>query len=84
MSNPWHQDNLTNKQKEYLALIASGASTLQAAESCYVSEHTVRNTIVKAKERVGAKSTVNLVAMAIDNGWIKRNNKDIPHTFSPC
>lgn len=69
--NPWIQDNLTPKQAEYVADTASGKSTFEIAEEKYVSQNTVRNTLVGAKERVGASSTTNLVAMAITKGWIK-------------
>jgi DNA-binding CsgD family transcriptional regulator len=78
------KDEPTLKQREYLAIIASGGSTYDVAEICYVSQHTVRNTIVAAKERVGASSTSNLVAMAVDKGWIKRDNLDTPFTYTSC
>lgn len=73
----------TLKQREYIAILASGGSTHDVADTCFVSPHTVRNTIVAAKERTGASSTTNLVAMAISKGWIKINHKEVPYTYGP-
>lgn len=81
--NSWQKDNLTDKQKEYVALTASGRSTLDIAEESIVSQHTVRNTLTAAKERVGASSTTNLIAMAVEKGWIIRSNEEIPHEYAP-
>lgn len=64
-------NHLTNRQAFYVAELASGKNTLQIANDNYVSHHTVRNTLSKARERVGAYSSFHLVAMAIANGWIK-------------
>lgn len=74
--NPWIQENLTPKQTEYVADTASGKSTFDIADARYVSQNTVRNTLTSAKERVGASSTTNLVAMAITKGWIEVIKED--------
>lgn len=74
--NNWILDNLTNKQREYVADTASGKSTFDIADEKYVSQNTVRNTITSAKERVGASSTTNLIAMAITKGWIEVVDED--------
>jgi DNA-binding CsgD family transcriptional regulator len=81
--NYWTQDNLTLKQREYIALLASGLSTLEIAAACFVSHHTVRNTIAKAKERIGAKSTANLVAVAVQKGWVLDVGDGPPYGFRP-
>jgi len=83
MSNPWLKDNLTSRQIQYVALLASGKSTLEIAKELVVSHHTVRNTITKAKERIGANSTYNLVAVAIYKGWIRIDNHEPPLSFIP-
>jgi DNA-binding CsgD family transcriptional regulator len=82
MDNLWLQDNLTPKQTHYLALLASGLTTLQISQREHKSHHTVRNTIAKAKERVGASSTSNLVATAVSKGWIKAKDDEIPYEFT--
>jgi DNA-binding CsgD family transcriptional regulator len=68
------RENLTPKQLEYVAALASGRNTFEIAAEKYVSHHTVRNTINKAKERVGATSTYNLVAIAVEKDWIIPDN----------
>ena len=84
MDNPWIQDNLTGKQAEYVAMLASGESTITIADKNFVSHHTVRNTITKAKERVGANSTYNLLAMAITKKWIVPfNSGEVPIKYLP-
>lgn len=82
--NPWIRDTVTPKQAEYLADTASGKSTFEIAKEKYVSQNTVRNTIVAAKERVGASSTSNLIAMAVLRGWIKPIDEDVPLSYEPA
>jgi DNA-binding CsgD family transcriptional regulator len=78
------KDDLTPKQRQYLAALACGKSTLEVAQDFVVSHHTVRNTITKAKERVGATSTANLIALSVDKGWIHRNGSEsAPFYFVP-
>lgn len=81
-ANPWVKDDLTPKQQEYVAALASGLSTVDISRFYHVSHHTVRNTIAKAKERVGAISTNNLIAVAVDKGWVKKNGQDVPAIFT--
>lgn len=72
---------LTKKQLEYLSLLASGFTTLEIADQCFVSHHTVRNTLTKAKERVKATSTTNLVALAVKKKWIIAITDTPPYMF---
>ncbi len=83
MNDLWLIDNLTVKQRFYVAQLASGKSTLQIATDNYVSHHTVRNTITKAKERIGANSTANLIATAIEKEWINKTKDGPPMIFEP-
>lgn len=79
-----YKNNLTEKQRVYLAALACGKSTLQIADDFVVSHHTVRNTLTKAKERVGATSTANLIAIAVTEGWIHKNgSRKPPFHFEP-
>lgn len=71
----------TYKQLEYIAFLASGYSTKQAAQTLVVSHHTIRNTIVKAKERTNAVTTNNLIAMCVENGWLEKREDGPPMTF---
>jgi DNA-binding CsgD family transcriptional regulator len=75
------KNDLTDKQVIYLADLASGLTTLEVAKKQYVSHHTVRNTITKAKERVGAETTNNLVALSIFKKWIVPETLEPPYRF---
>lgn len=81
MNDLYLLDNLTPKQKQYVSGLASGLTTLQIAKKYVVSHHTVRNTIAKAKDRVGALSTSNLIAIAVKKEWIIQEENDFPITF---
>lgn len=80
----WVKNNLTRRQREFVASLASGRNTDEIAEEFDVSQFTVRNTITNAKERVGATSTNNLIALAVSNGWVyQRNTSKPPYFFAP-
>ncbi len=79
--NDWFFDNLTPKQAEYVALLASGLSTLEISQRNFISHHTVRNTITKAKERVNSTSTANLIATAVSKQWIVPEDDEMPMVF---
>lgn len=81
MNNLWLQDSLTPKQLQYISEMASGLSTLDIANRNFVSKHTVRNTIRTAKDRIGAVSTVNLIATAISKGWIVPEDNEKPYAY---
>jgi predicted transcriptional regulator len=50
---------------QFLSLQAAGKTQNEIAAECFVSPNTVRNTIVTAQERLGAKSTLQAVVFAI-------------------
>lgn len=81
--NAWIRNDLTPAQKTYISDLASGFSVKESALARNVSKHTVRNTISQAKERVGAITTINLVAMAISKGWIEAVTHEPPFRFNP-
>lgn len=59
------QRGLTKRQKEFLAKSAQGLTSGKIAEVFCVSDSTVRSTFAKAKERLGATTTVQAVVLAI-------------------
>jgi DNA-binding NarL/FixJ family response regulator len=71
----------TPRQLEFLSLIASGLDTHEVAETIGVSQNTVRNTIVAAKEKSEASSTANLIAYCVYKGWIWPKDEGIPAEF---
>lgn len=72
----------TKRQLEFLSLIASGMNTYQVAEAAGVSQNTVRNTIVAAKEKTDTPSTTNLIAYAVYKGWIWPADDGVPAEFA--
>ncbi len=79
----YYDKKLTPKQSLYIAEMASGKNTYQIAFDNNVSEHTVRNTLAKARDRVNSPSTTHVVAIAIVNGWVKPDLKSDPLEFVP-
>jgi DNA-binding CsgD family transcriptional regulator len=59
------QRELTKRQKEFLAKSAQGMTSGKIAGVFCVSDNTVRSTFAAAKERLGAKTTVQAVVLAI-------------------
>ncbi len=72
----------TNRQLEFLSLIASGMDTYEVAEAAGVSQNTVRNTIVAAKTKTDVPSTANLIAYAVFRGWIWPVDDGVPAEFA--
>lgn len=71
--------DLTKRQIDILARVASGQTADVIAADEYLSPHTVKNTLADAKARVGAPSTANLIALAVSDGTIVRNGR----SFTP-
>jgi PAS domain S-box-containing protein len=61
---------LTTRQAEVLALIASGASTVQIARSLHLSQETVRNHVRNILRRLGVHSRVEAIAVACREGLL--------------
>lgn len=59
--------DLTVRELELLRLFAKGATLSDIAESLGISYKTVANSSVKLRSRLGAKSTSELVRIAIEN-----------------
>ena len=56
---------LTQRQLEFLALIANGMRPVEIAELCVLSRGTVNATIDKARQRIGARNNSQAVVLAI-------------------
>lgn len=64
---------LTQRQLEFLALYASGYGYSEIAAAKYVSYHTVRHSLERARSNVGAGSLAHLCVLALEAGMIERN-----------
>lgn len=63
--------DLTKRQTEIVELLANGLTADEAARKLSRAVPTVRRHIQLAYERVGARNTPHLVAIAISRGFIK-------------
>jgi DNA-binding NarL/FixJ family response regulator len=58
---------LTRREKEVLALVADGLTTLEIAQKLYISETTVNSHRRNLLDKINAKNTAALIRFAIDN-----------------
>lgn len=72
--DPWNV--VTPRQLELLALYASGLDYAEIGSVKFVSPYTVRNTLLLALERSGARSLTHLCAILLDRGAIERDGGD--------
>lgn len=68
---------LTKRQKQFIELIAWGASYKEVADFCRVARSTVDNTLREAKERIGLSKVAELSA------WWFCTNYNISFDLSP-
>lgn len=61
----------TPRQKQIISLCAEGMHAREIAQQLSITEMTVAETLKQSRQRVGARSTINLVAMALSRGWIR-------------
>ena len=64
--------DVTKREREVLALIATGASTASVVEQLFVSVNTVRNHVQRTLLKLGADSKLEGVAIAVREGVIER------------
>jgi DNA-binding NarL/FixJ family response regulator len=63
-------DELTDREREVLALVAEGLSNAVIAERLVVSVHTVRNHIASLSAKLGAHSKLEALAIAVRQGLL--------------
>jgi PAS domain S-box-containing protein len=61
---------LTTREREIISLIAMGATGAEVASQLYISPDTVRNHVRSAREKLGAKTRAQAIAIALLNGEI--------------
>lgn len=64
------QKQLTEREREVLALVAEGLSNAAIAERLVVSVHTVRNHIANLSAKLGAHSKLEALAIAVRQGLL--------------
>ena len=58
---------LTRREKEVLALVSNGLTTLEIAQKLYISEATVNSHRRNLLDKINAKNTAALIRFAMDN-----------------
>ncbi len=64
-------DDLTDREREVLAMMASGASNRDIAGTLFLSVNTVRNYVQSVLSKLGAHSKLEAVATAVREGIIE-------------
>jgi DNA-binding NarL/FixJ family response regulator len=67
---------LTERERQVLALLAEGKTGEQAAESLFLSPETIRTHVRNAMRKLGAKTRVHAVALALRLGEISESRGD--------
>lgn len=60
----------TDIELDILAALAEGMTNKQIASRRHMTKSAVGMTLMRLRQRVGAETTVELVAMALRNRWI--------------
>jgi len=66
---PRHQE-LTEREREVLGLVADGLSNAAIAERLVVSVHTVRNHVANLSAKLGAHSKLEALSIAVREGLL--------------
>jgi two-component system response regulator DesR len=65
-----HTDPLTDRERELLREVATGASNAEIAGRLHLAEGTVRNYLSAAMAKLGAQSRSHAARVAGERGWL--------------
>lgn len=75
--------HLTQRQLELIALFASGYDYRRIASAKFLSYNTVRNTLERARQNVGADSLTHLCVLSLQAGVIVPSGQDFVPVVDP-
>jgi len=69
---PWGLDQLTEREREVLALVARGLSNAELAATLHVSLPTAKTHVSRILTKLGARDRIRLVILAYQSGIATR------------
>ena len=69
---PWGLDELTDREREVLALVARGLSNVELATTLHVTLPTAKTHVSRILTKLGARDRTQLVILAYESGVVSR------------
>ncbi len=77
-AEPGTPDELTDREREVLACVSSGASNREVAATLHISENTVKFHMKNILEKLHLRNRAEVVAYAARKGWLPPEKPPVP------
>jgi DNA-binding NarL/FixJ family response regulator len=61
---------LTHREQQILCLVAKGYREREIAATLFIGDHTIRNALYQARNKLCAGNNTHAVLIALERGWI--------------